>query len=604
MAPEELLKLINKSVSETKITIPAIWLDQRNLKISIGYRKFLQLKLKQVLESPGKFADSKETHWTSSAVVYNLFARLFTAYDHDQDGRIGDSVSDMTCNAAGVRETGTFLKTIALLPYLKKMGVNTIHLLPITEIGMKGRKGDLGSPYAIKNPYKIDPLLADPEIPLSVEDQYKAFIDAAHFMGIRVVQEFIFRTAAMDSDWHLEHPEWFYWIKKKVNFGPPQFAKSELEQILRIPKGKGKFIPPHQSYRNLFEMPPNPGEQKNVKIASAFADWPPNDLQPPWSDVTYLRLYNYDFTAPNNFNYIAYNTIRFYDPELAREENKNHDLWDHITDIIPHYQNKFGIDGAMIDMGHALPPELKHRIITKAREIDPEFGFWDENFRNTEKTKTEGYNAVIGGAWHLITKKNGFSKLLSEMDKPTPLPFFGGAETHNTPRFGYGHLRKKKAAWLLFNLLPNAIPFLHNGFELHEQLPVNTGLNFTKQQIDFYSQLPLPLFYKNKLDWDTKNTLLPFLVSINELRKTHSWIFNKSSSKTPIRLTGKIIGVIIKHGKKEALALFNVDFYRKSNLRLHPGTHSEYLNLLAADTKDNTLPTVFSAGGVFLGIRK
>ncbi len=603
MELQQLKTLIGTSVPKIKVTIPGLWIGDENTKISIGYKEFLLSQLSLVMSSPGKTCMSAENHWTNNAIVYNLFVRLFTAYDHNQDGRIGDHAADITLNADGARETGTFMKSIAMLPYLKKLGINTIHLLPITEIGIAGRKGDLGSPYAIKNPFKIDPLLADPLIPLSVEEQFKAFVDAAHFMGFRIVQEFIFRTAAIDSDWQQTHPEWFYWINDQVAYGPPEFTPQQLEKILKIPSGKGKFIPPPKSYKELFVVPPLPGSPNNHKIASAFADWPPNDLQPPWSDVTYLRLYKYDYAAENNFNYIAYNTIRYYDPELAKSQNIYHELWEQIAQNVPYYQQQFNIDGAMIDMGHALPAELKDKIISAARLIDPEFGFWDENFSNKEKTKIEGYNAVIGGAWHRITKRNGFKRLLIESRKPKPLPFFGGAETHNTPRFGFNHLRKKKAAWLLFNLLPDAIPFLHNGFELHEQLPVNTGLNFTKKEIDYFSSLPLPLFNKNKLNWDTQNHILPFIKTIRELREIHPWIFDKTSEKEVIDTGGKISGLKIWNENKEALALFNLDFYKKTTFQ-DPSITGKYVDLFTSVKYDMPGPLTMSTGALFLGIRE
>jgi len=603
MNPKLLTSLIEDTVQEIKVTIPGLWIGDENRKISIDYKAFLLSQMKVVLASPGLPVTAKGNHWTNSALVYNLFVRLFTAYDHDQDGLIGDSSADITLNNSGIRETGTFIKSIAMLPYLKKLGINTIHLLPITEIGITGRKGDLGSPYAIKNPFKIDPLLSDPLVPLSVEEQYKAFVSAAHYMGFRVVQEFIFRTAAIDADWQQTHPEWFYWLNKRAAYGPPEFTARQLEKILKIPSGKGEFIAPPQSYRNLFAIPSVTGNPKKHEIASAFADWPPNDLQPPWSDVTYLRLYNYDFVADNNFNYIAYNTIRYYDPELARAKNINHAIWDRIAQIIPYYQQNFGIDGAMIDMGHALPAELKDKIISAARQIDPQFGFWDENFSNKEKSRKEGYNAVIGGAWHRITKRNGFRRLLVEGKKPKPLPFFGGAETHNTPRFGFSQIRKKKAAWLLFNLLPDAIPFLHNGFELHEQLPVNTGLNFTKKEIEHFSSLPLPLFYKNKLDWDTKKHILPFIISIGQLRVKHHWIFDDCSEKELLDTHSKISGFKITHGKKEALALFNLDFYKKAAF-LTPSINRKYVDLFTTEMCDLSRPLTLHAGGVFLGIRE
>ena len=100
---------------------------------------------------------------------------------------------------------------------------------------------------------------------------------------------------------------------------------------------------------------------KRVRIPGAFADWPPDDNQPPWNDVTYLRMY----THPD-FNYIGYNTIRMYDARLARPEHVNRPLWDRIVGIIPYYQREFNIDGVMIDMGHALPMALKAEMVKKA----------------------------------------------------------------------------------------------------------------------------------------------------------------------------------------------------------------------------------------------
>jgi len=49
-----------------------------------------------------------------NAVVYNLFVRFGTAFDHDGDGIISEEPLP-----SGFRETGTLLKAIALLPYIK-----------------------------------------------------------------------------------------------------------------------------------------------------------------------------------------------------------------------------------------------------------------------------------------------------------------------------------------------------------------------------------------------------------------------------------------------------------------------------------------------------
>ncbi len=598
---ENIMEGLRQSKDSIRISIPGLWIDHNNRRpVEVNFRQFLMGQISEIIKSPTS-EKIIESNWTRKAVVYNLFVRLFTAYDHDQDGKIGESRNDLTLNDEGVRETGTFIKTIALLPYIKKLGINTIHLLPITEIGIKGRKGDLGSPYAIKNPFKIDPNLADPIIAIPIEDQYKALIEAAHHLGIRVVQEFIFRTGAIDSEWAIEHPGWFYWINDNQNYAPPKFTKKELEQILKVPMGKGRYIPPEKSYRALFDIPPKNATENTCEIASAFADWPPNDVQPPWSDVTYLRLYNYDYRRENNYNYIAYNTIRYYDPELSKDENINHELWNKIAGIIPYYQTTYGIDGAMIDMGHALPNQLKSKIIKNARDINPGFAFWDENFDNKEETKKEGYNAVIGDSWYKITKRNGFKKLIRDGLASKPLAYFGAAETHNSPRLT--NVKTKKAAWILFHVLPGAIPFLHNGYELNEHLPVNTGLNFNQQQLENLSHEKLALFYKTSLRWESKN-ILEFIIKTVKLIENYPWIFDGLDLELLETSNKKVLGYHKKSIDQDAIILFNTNFYTKEQFELPASSASgKYYDLLTADFLEMKPPFSVNAGQVIMGVK-
>jgi len=58
---------------------------------------------------------------------------------------------------------------------------------------------------------------------IDVQEQFKALVQAAHLLGIRIVLDFIPRTAARDSDLIKEHPDWFYWIKieELASYKPP-----------------------------------------------------------------------------------------------------------------------------------------------------------------------------------------------------------------------------------------------------------------------------------------------------------------------------------------------------------------------------------------------
>jgi starch synthase (maltosyl-transferring) len=468
--------------------------------------------------------------WAADAVVYNLFVRLGAAFDHDGDGAIG--ISPLS---SGFRETGTLLKSIAMLPYMKRIGVNTIYLLPLTSIGVQNRKGSLGSPYAIKNPCILDPMLDEPALGLPLETQLSAFVEAAHRMGMRVVFEFVFRTTSVDSDWTALHPDWFYWLRDgnaDTPYSPPGFSHETLAEIYeKVDKHDFRNLPvPDEAYRNRFVQAPDTVMLKDgaiegigsdgtiCHIASAFSDWPPDDRQPPWTDVAYLKMHQHP-----DFNYIAYNTIRMYDEELDRPGTKNAPLWEEIAGIIPWYQKRYGIDGAMIDMGHALPPALKASIVARARDTRPDFTFWDENFDPSPKLKEEGFDAVFGSLPFVIQDVQYIKGLLNFLNKNgVAIPFFATGENHNTPRVCHnmaGQQAGRRRVMFLFTLgaiLP-AMPFIHSGMELCEWHPVNLGLNFTDEDRHRFPAETLPLFSPGTFDWNGSNGLAPLCGDIRRI---------------------------------------------------------------------------------------
>ena len=520
--------------------IPALWLCDSAVSdavVVVNAVSFFADTIDAILAeedaSPVRLGSSGE--WTRDAVVYNMFTRLTTAWDHDGDGSIG--IDDLP---GGLRETGTFLKSIVLLPWLRQLGINTIHLLPVSSIGKDGNKGSLGSPYAIRNPYTLDERLCEPFHGLGVEAEFAAFVEAAHHLGMRVVMEFVFRTASKDSDWITDHPNWFYWIDASIpdrdgtqehehGYGNPRFTEEELNVInLRVRRNDTSSLPPPgMAYRQLFkEMPVEivrEGDScigiledgNRARIPGAFADWPPDDVQPPWNDVTYLKLYDHP-----GFNYIAYNTIRIYDSRLATVEHENRGLWNTIINIIPHYQKSFDIDGVMIDMGHALPKRLKQSMVERARKIDPDFAFWEENFAISARSRQEGYNATVGYLWtdeHIPAKLREFVHMLES--QTVPVPFFATPETHNTPRAANrpGGMNFSRMAMAVNAFLP-AVFFIHQGYELGETFPVNTGLGFTSGEIAAIPSDTLPLFSQSALCWDNPAHIGGFVARVLSIR--------------------------------------------------------------------------------------
>ena len=611
LVKEKLTKAAEGMEEGLTYLVPGLWTDARDAaeRCSVNPARFYLERIGWIEAQPQAplVSGAPGGEWSRNAVIYNSLVRAATGYDHGDDGEVAlDPIGN------GWMETGTFLKTIATLPLIKGMGFNTIHLLPITAIGKDGHKGTLGSVYAIQNPLRADPRLSEPVLGLRPEEEFAAFIEAAHHLGLRVVVEFVFRTASKDADWVKEHPDWFYWIKADIPnrqagadseqaYGAPVFTEEELEQIrAQVERGdRENLIPPHAVYRDMFTPPPQPENVEmiggrwigtlvdgtRVRIPGAFADWPPDDPQPPWTDVTYLRMYDHP-----DFDYIAYNTVRMYDAALAQPENRVEALWEEVIGILPHYQRKFGIDGVMIDMGHALPMPLKQRMVDTARDIDPDFAFWDENFSISQRSREEGYNAVIGNYWWLGYRPQ---KLVHEMLRPCsetgyPLPFFVAPESHNTPRAAArpGGVPYARLLWALGSVLP-ALPFCHAGFEIAETLPVNTGLDFEPEVLPDYPAEKLPLFSEASYAWDCGSDLVAWIEHTLEIRAAHAdLITNPDPATFELRASSNpnVWAVIRRHGEKTLAIIFNLNWEQAESFRIMlPPERAELTDLLTRE---------------------
>lgn len=621
--PLEALKLQLKKIADKpfkhKYYVPSLWVEAGKepldgmQPVSVNPGKFFLSHIEAIEKNSVEGLDPLRSlnqqipggeggSWINNQAIYNMFVRLTSAYDHNGDKKLGGSIVDLTLNTDGIRESGTFLKAIGMLGYIKALGCSTIHLLPVTSIGHDGNKGELGSPYGIKNPYKLEDTLADPLVEMNVEDQFRAFIQAAHMLGIRVICEFVFRTASKDADWVAEHPDWFYWLDTKVadrtpgetdmakadaTYGNPIFTEDELKVIkAKVEAHDFNNLPaPHDNYKNFFKLAPEAGkvvmdkdghyigegtdpitgDKCKVRIPGAFADWPPDDNQPPWGDVTYFKMYNDENPAKPEFNYIAYNTIRMYDKKLARPELANKGLWQSIIDLIPTYQTKYGIDGVMIDMGHAVPVELMQQLITKARTVDPNFVFLSENFEIGEESVKAGYNAVVGYCWWVEYRRDGMYNMLEHIgEKGVPLSFFGAVENHNTPRAcgREGGVAYAKYAFLVNTMLPHVVPFIHAGQELGESMPVNTGLDFSNELLASLKGKKLALFDLCGYDWDRSHEMFGFVRRVLSLREEFADCVKPTSPETFAKLlTGysDVIAFIRGNDEKRVMVLFNRD---------------------------------------------
>ena len=105
--------------------------------------------------------------WIRDAVVYEIFPRAFSP-------------------------EGNFNGITAKLDQLKDLGVTILWLMPIHQIGQEKKKGTIGSPYAVRDYYSINP-------DYGTKEDLRRLITEAHRRGLKVVIDVVANHTSWDS---------------------------------------------------------------------------------------------------------------------------------------------------------------------------------------------------------------------------------------------------------------------------------------------------------------------------------------------------------------------------------------------------------------------
>lgn len=105
--------------------------------------------------------------WVRDGVIYEIFPRAFSP-------------------------EGNFRAIITQLDRLQSLGVTILWLMPIHPIGQERKKGTIGSPYAVRDYYAINP-------DYGTADDLKLLVAEAHRHGMRVILDMVANHTAWDS---------------------------------------------------------------------------------------------------------------------------------------------------------------------------------------------------------------------------------------------------------------------------------------------------------------------------------------------------------------------------------------------------------------------
>jgi cyclomaltodextrinase len=116
--------------------------------------------------------------WPTDSVIYTIYPSIFSA-------------------------KGDLPGVTAQLDRLKKLGVNTIWLMPITPSAISNNgHPNVGSPYSVHDYFAVNPSYGTP-------DDLRTLVSAAHKRGIKVLLDEVLNHTSWDNALITEHPEYY-----------------------------------------------------------------------------------------------------------------------------------------------------------------------------------------------------------------------------------------------------------------------------------------------------------------------------------------------------------------------------------------------------------
>ncbi len=115
--------------------------------------------------------------WSKNAVIYEVNIRQHTS-------------------------EGTFAAFTKDIPRIKELGADILWLMPIHPIGVKNRKGGLGSYYSVQNYNAVNPEYGTLE-------EFKTLVKVAHENGLKVIIDWVANHSAWDNPWINQKSEFY-----------------------------------------------------------------------------------------------------------------------------------------------------------------------------------------------------------------------------------------------------------------------------------------------------------------------------------------------------------------------------------------------------------
>lgn len=221
---------------------------------------------------PQEYVELVHPEWSKNAIIYEVNIRQYT-------------------------KEGTFKAFEKHLPRLKKMGIDILWLMPINPIGKNNRKGTLGSYYAVKDYYGVNPEFG------TLED-LKSLVENIHKMGMYVIIDWVANHSSTDNKLVTDYPEWYTKSLNKRMQPTPWYDWDDIYDFDYAQPGLRKYMTEALTYWvketdidgyrcDVAGFLPNEfwenvrTELEKIKPVFMLAEWESRDLHKKAFDMTY-----------------------------------------------------------------------------------------------------------------------------------------------------------------------------------------------------------------------------------------------------------------------------------------------------------------------------
>ncbi|MCW2279044.1 alpha-amylase family glycosyl hydrolase [Heliophilum fasciatum] len=360
------------------------------------------------------------TPWMDDAVIYQIYLRVYG----EEKGKFG-----------------TFTDVQEDLPRLRDLGINTIWLMPFFPVGQIRRKGEAGSPYAIRDFKAIAPEYVDcskkqrddeAKVNELGRKQFKNLVKKAHELKMRVLIDFVGDHTAVDNvlldpanppEKGGYHPEWFLW------------PYGTRRQIL------------------LGDYPLAPADD--------------------WTDTAEL---NYGIPVAGK----PHGDQLWYHDDGDRQA-----MWEYMIGVLEYWVREFDVDGYRCDFAHWVPLEFWKTAISRVKALKPDVAFVAEAYERTAELVQAGFDGIY--AFELYNQLKTLHHEVRNGDPYYEVPYIRNkiewenshypagyrmmryTENHDEIRATvmYGGIERSQAAFLLALTLPG-MPMIYAGQEWGE----------------------------------------------------------------------------------------------------------------------------------------